>query len=181
MGRTGPTSVSAVRSLSGVNRTSHRKLISVAVDPSRTFDLSQNPHGIGLVGPSWRGDGAGRKRCRPIRFAPMLPVTVPRPVPLTLYNKLAKIMGIPQETRHDETGNHRFHWVDLYARRVHGLRGEGDRIRADGDTAARGGTPCHPSFRQNAGAAPWRFRTLRIKGHRQLSRSQLPGPVRISV
>src|SRR5712672_1811723 len=34
--RTGPPSMSAVRSLSGVNRTSHRKLISVAIDPKPT-------------------------------------------------------------------------------------------------------------------------------------------------
>ena len=37
----------------------------------------------------------------------------------------------------------------------------------------------HPSLRQNAGAAPRRCRTVRIEGHRHLSRSQLPGSVRL--
>ena len=44
----------------------------------------------------------------------------------------------------------------------------------DGDAAARTGDLCHPSLRQDAGAAPWRCRALRIQGHRHLSRSQLP-------
>src|SRR6266852_3070393 len=63
-----------------------------------------------------------------------------------------------------ETGDHRFCAVDVYARRVHGLRGEGDRLRADGAAVARAGDPGHPSLRQNAGAAPRRSRTVRIEG-----------------
>src|SRR3954451_15004310 len=48
-------------------------------------------------------------------------------------------------------------------------------------TPARAGDPYDPSFWQNAGAAPRRFRTFRIEGNRHLSRSQLPRPVRVSV
>ena len=69
--------------------------------------------------------------------------------------------------------------VDLHPHRLHGLRGKGNRVRADGNAAARTGAFCHPSLRQDAGAAPWRCRALRIEGHRHLSRSELPGPVRL--
>ena len=47
--------------------------------------------------------------------------------------------------------------------------------------AGRAGNPRHPSFRQNAGAAPRRCRALRIEGHRHLSRSQLSGSVSVPV
>jgi hypothetical protein len=42
MARNGPPAMSAVRSLSGVNRTSHRKLISVAIDPQRKLGMASN-------------------------------------------------------------------------------------------------------------------------------------------
>ena len=56
-----------------------------------------------------------------------------------------------------------------------------DRVCADGQTAARAGNLCYPPVRQNAGNAPRRSRTLRIEGDCNLSRSELPGPIRLPV
>jgi len=49
--------------------------------------------------------------------------------------------GGMRERRHADTRDHRLDSIDVYARRLHGLRGEGDRVRADGEAAARAGDP----------------------------------------